>query len=151
MCVRIYIYIYIYKYTNETIYIRRPPLGGHQAARHIVATAVFKSFQSPMTVTFSSPFQSCILQLPVCQSGICFQLFADRQSGIGNCLLDPGTGPLPSPGCILSIQVPPGYLRKIIEFQAYSQDPQKPQKVAHGTSKVTQNTSKSHPEDTQVH
>jgi len=48
----------------------------------------------------------------------------------GNCLLDPRTIPLPSPGCVISTWGLPGYPGKIIKFQACLQGPQKSQKVS---------------------
>ena len=57
------------------IYIRRPPLGGHQAAKRMLQTACpksFQSFQSQVDSQVSSHFQSSSLQLTVCQSGISF-------------------------------------------------------------------------------
>jgi len=53
-------HIYIYTYA----YIRRHPLGGHQAARGMLATTVpspSSPFNHQLTVRFSSPFQSCSL------------------------------------------------------------------------------------------
>ena len=95
------------------VYIHRPPLGGHQAARRMLQTACPKSFQSFKTqvdsqVFHSFPeipsFQSAISSLPVWYQlvAVCFDLLT--------CLLDPTDNPFTTPGCIPSTLAPPGYL-----------------------------------------
>ena len=73
--IRVYeyvLYIYIYIYVYAYIYIRRPPSGGHQAAKSMLPSACPKSFQSfksqvDSQVFLSFPvFQSAISCLPIC-------------------------------------------------------------------------------------
>ena len=96
--------------------IRRPPFGGHQAARSIGQTACSKSlqsFQSQVDSQVSIHFQSFpIVQSAISSLPVWYQLLAVCKSaiwGLVTVYCRPGTVPLPPPGCILSTWVPPGY------------------------------------------
>jgi len=105
-------------HTHTHTYQPAPACQGGTKLRRICLRLLFSKplnpFYHQLTVTFSSHSQSCILQLPVCQSGVCFQLIAHRQSGIGNCLLYQGTSALPSPGGMLSTGGLQGNPNKVI-------------------------------------
>ena len=53
----------------DIYYIRRPPLGGHQAAKDMFATAVFVSFRLQLLSSCPSSLPVCNFQSTVCQSG----------------------------------------------------------------------------------
>ena len=59
----------------------------------------------------------------------------------------PGTGVLPSLGCVASTWALPGYPLKIIKFQACLQDPQKSEKVTPRSPKGVKMTPKTSPWD----
>ena len=83
------------------------------------------------------------------QFGCCDDSTTSKVDASGsNCLLGPGTSVLPPPGCMISIQGPPGHPRKIIKFQACLQDLQKSEKVCPRSPKDTKMLAKSLPQDT---
>jgi hypothetical protein len=114
------------------LYIRRPLVEGPPGCEAYVSNCISTVFCYPFCNYLF--FLSTSVKLPVCSLPVWYLIegYSKLETGVFDfgVFLRPWSAKLPSPGCVISAWAPPGYPQKIIEFQTYSQDLHKSEKVS---------------------